>query len=110
MYFDLTDEEKMLKESVDYYVADTITDAAIAAYADAHISVEKGPDFKTAWQGIVDMGLPASSRHLSPSPDESESGLAPGRLAGRPGRETSSRSLSLAESFHSARHRYEPSW
>src|SRR5690606_625234 len=54
MYFDLTDEQKMLKESVDSYLADTSTDAAIAAYADA-----AEPDFSAPWQGIVDMGLPA---------------------------------------------------
>jgi alkylation response protein AidB-like acyl-CoA dehydrogenase len=54
MYFDLTDEQKMLKESVDSYLADTSTDAAIAAYADA-----ESPDFTTPWQGIVDMGLPS---------------------------------------------------
>lgn len=54
MYFDLTDEQKMLKESVDGFLADTSTDAVIAAYADA-----ANPDNTKPWQGIVDMGLTA---------------------------------------------------
>jgi len=54
MYFDLTDEQKMLKESVDGFLADTSTDAAIAAYAEAET-----PDNGKPWGAIVDMGLPA---------------------------------------------------
>jgi alkylation response protein AidB-like acyl-CoA dehydrogenase len=54
MYFDLTDEQKMLKESVDGFLADHSTDAIIAAYAEAAT-----PDTAKPWNAIVEMGLPA---------------------------------------------------
>lgn len=54
MYFDLTDEQKMLQDSVDGWLADSSGDAAIAAHADT-------PPEQTdhGWRGAVELGLPS---------------------------------------------------
>lgn len=54
MYFDLTEEQKMLQESVDSYLADHNDDQQLAAYA---ASAEL--DDSTLWRGQRELGLSA---------------------------------------------------
>jgi alkylation response protein AidB-like acyl-CoA dehydrogenase len=54
MHFDLSDEQKMLRESVNDFLTERCSDAALMQYVDAERPVD------TVWAGLCELGLPSA--------------------------------------------------